>query len=265
MVHWLQYFILSPGNTPEWKYAVGLFVANAANLMKAIKDTLRASKLAITLPNNYSPETSFLSFPQSPHSAGATATTLLPSQYSQSAGTLGVISAAQGPFMTGKTLSNPPRSSTYRMEYYPYSPHIPLSPPSYTNITCATQSGPSLTLALDYCSSSTYTVQSPSATTCVALSQLPPEPLTKEHTAKICKCLFPLRAKWKTIGTFLCVEHNTLAAIKTDCEDSAEMLTELIAEWLKQLNPPPTGQSLAEAVQCISPEKADEIRQIFCA
>ena len=43
----------------EWQYAVSLFVANAANLMKAIKDTLRASKLAITLPNNYSSVTLF--------------------------------------------------------------------------------------------------------------------------------------------------------------------------------------------------------------
>ena len=40
------------GNTPEWQCAVGLFVANAANLMKAIKDTLRASKLAQSIPNN---------------------------------------------------------------------------------------------------------------------------------------------------------------------------------------------------------------------
>ena len=40
------------GNTPEWQSAIGLFVTNAANLMKAIKDTLRASKLAQAIPNN---------------------------------------------------------------------------------------------------------------------------------------------------------------------------------------------------------------------
>ena len=43
---------LLTGDTPEWQCAVGLFVANAANLMKAIKDTLRASKLAQEIPNN---------------------------------------------------------------------------------------------------------------------------------------------------------------------------------------------------------------------
>ena len=43
---------ISIGNTPEWQCAVSLFVANAANLMKAIKDTLRASKLAQSIPNN---------------------------------------------------------------------------------------------------------------------------------------------------------------------------------------------------------------------
>ena len=41
------------GNTPEWQSAIGLFVTNAANLMKAIKDTLRASKLAQAIPNNF--------------------------------------------------------------------------------------------------------------------------------------------------------------------------------------------------------------------
>ena len=41
------------GNTPEWQSAIDLFVTNAANLMKAIKDTLRAAKLAQAIPNNF--------------------------------------------------------------------------------------------------------------------------------------------------------------------------------------------------------------------
>ena len=56
------YLSISQGNTPEWQYAVSLFVANAVNLMKAIKDTLRASKSALTLPHNYFPETSLSQF-----------------------------------------------------------------------------------------------------------------------------------------------------------------------------------------------------------
>ena len=45
--------LIPPGDAPEWQNAVGLFVANAANLMKATKDALRASKLAQMIPNNY--------------------------------------------------------------------------------------------------------------------------------------------------------------------------------------------------------------------
>ena len=94
-------------------------------------------------------------------------------------------------------------------------------------------------------------------------SQPPPKRLTNKDMGKICKCLYPLRAKWKTIGTFLCVDHNTLDAIKAESEDTGEMLTGLIAEWLKQLDPPPTGEALVEAVQDIDPEKAKEVRQNF--
>ena len=82
------------------------------------------------------------------------------------------------------------------------------------------------------------------------------------HMAEICKCLYSLRAKWKTIGTFLCVEHGNLEAIRANYEDCGDRLTEVIAEWLKQLDPLPTRQALAEAVQYISPDKAEEIRQL---
>ena len=41
------------GNTPEWQSAVDLFVTNAANLMKAVRDTLKTSELVSKIPNNY--------------------------------------------------------------------------------------------------------------------------------------------------------------------------------------------------------------------
>ena len=142
---------------------------------------------------------------------------------------------------TSQTLYQQPSvfSPTASIPAADYHQHIPLSPPTPLSL-------PAL-----------------SPTTAVP-SQPPPKPLAKEHMADICKCLYPLRAKWKTIGTFLCVDHNNLDAIRANYEDCGDRLTELIAEWLRQLRPPPTGQALADAVQYISPDKAEEIRQIFC-
>ena len=207
--HLLHYLSISQGNTPEWQSAHGLFVANAANLLKATKNTLRASKSALTFPDNYFPDESL---PQ----------------------------CVRDPLQSDATICVPPRI---------FEPH-------YHNLEDASAS------TMDYHSPSPNTDLSPHSSATATSSQ---PPLSKQHMADICKCLYPLRAKWKTIGTFLCVEHNTLAAIKTDSEDSAEMLTELIAEWLKSHKPPPTGQALAEAVQYISPDKAEEIRQLFCS
>ena len=50
-------FFSPSGNTSKWQSAVDLLVVNAANLMKAIRDTLKASKLACEIPNNVSPST----------------------------------------------------------------------------------------------------------------------------------------------------------------------------------------------------------------
>lgn len=41
-----------PGCTSEWQSAIDIFVVNAANLMRATKDTLSALKLAYEIPNN---------------------------------------------------------------------------------------------------------------------------------------------------------------------------------------------------------------------
>ena len=90
-----------------------------------------------------------------------------------------------------------------------------------------------------------------------------PNPLAREQTADICKCLYPLRAQWKVIGTFLSIDNNTLKAIKADSDESADRLTDMISEWLRNCEPSPTYQALAEAVQQIDPSKAKEIRRIF--
>ena len=277
--------------------------------MKAIKDTLRASKLAITLPNNYSSVTLFPQplitlksvqdlrlgdvavLSQQPHipkhalyphsQPPITQNTTFqpplrntdmvcpPSPFAGSSGGIGaahpvigvqtIVQASQ-PF--SYTVTSVPRTqpsisaadqSTSAVDYHPPLPHAPLSP----LLTTTTSAAPS-TSAQNY-HQTLFSMSSYTTTTSATLSQSPPKPLTKEHMAEVCKCLFPLRAKWKTIGTFLCVDHNTLDAIKAESEDTGEMLMGLIAEWLKRCNPPPTWQALAEAVQYISPDKAKEI------
>ena len=150
-------------------------------------------------------------------------------------------------------------------QYIPLSPPTPLSHPALSPPTPLSHPALSPPTPLSHPALSPTTPLSRPALspTTVVPSQPPPKPLAKEHMADICKCLYPLRAKWKTIGTFLCVEHNTLDAIKAESEDTGEMLAGLIAVWLRQLKPLPTRQALADAVQYISPDKAEEIRQIF--
>ena len=79
----------------------------------------------------------------------------------------------------------------------------------------------------------------------------PPKPLCKDNMKAVCQCLYPLRARWKTIGTFLCVEHSSLEAVRADNETADDRLLAMVAVWLRQTTPPPTWQALADAVQYI--------------
>ena len=198
-------------------------------------------------------------YPQSPPNAGSTT---MPFQLFDDAFTGNTVLSPQLPpdtrdlaFSDSSLFTSPTSPATIDMQLTIDTSQTLFHQPS----AAAWSPAPSIS-AVDY---HPHIPLSPTTPLSASPRQPPPKPLTKEHMADICKCLFPLRAKWKTIGTFLCVEHNTLAAIKADSEDSAEMLTELIAEWLKSREPPPTGQALADAVQYISPDKAEEIRQIF--
>ena len=55
MLHYLM-CVYFAGNTAEWKAATSLFITNAANLMRSIKDVLKSSKSAQTQPNNHLPQ-----------------------------------------------------------------------------------------------------------------------------------------------------------------------------------------------------------------
>ena len=272
--------------------------------MKAVKDTLRASKLAMTLPNNFSQAISSVAhqspqlhegrsvYPQpshrtvfrryvvpegtnilSPDSLSTVATSMPPSVPSAgvSVGLGGTdTSHHQSPLNAGAmAMSLPPSAPSACTKS-----HItvgdtdiswPIFPPTRdlnASQTLYSQTPVSPTAA---CVSAVechpHPPLSPATIVSDSTSQPPPKSLTIKHMADVCKYLLPLRARWKIIGTLLCVEQNTLDAIKADSDNCGEMLTGLIAEWLKRREPPPTWQALADAVQHISPDKAKEIGQ----
>ena len=52
-----------------------------------------------------------------------------------------------------------------------------------------------------------------------------------------------------------------LDKIKSDEEGVNDRLQEMLSEWLKQIDPPPSWTALADAVKMVDPSKAVEIRE----
>ena len=75
------------------------------------------------------------------------------------------------------------------------------------------------------------------------------------------KKLLPFVTHWKTIGTLLGVSKPVLDKIKSDEEGANDRLQEMLSEWLKQIDPPPSWTALAAAVEAVDPSKAMEIRK----
>ena len=75
------------------------------------------------------------------------------------------------------------------------------------------------------------------------------------------KKLLPLATHWKTIGTLLRVSKPVLDKIKSDEEGANDRLQEMLSEWLRQIDPPPSWTALAEAVEAVDSSKAVEIRK----
>ena len=82
----------------------------------------------------------------------------------------------------------------------------------------------------------------------------------KPFTPKnIFQCLYPLRAKWQTIGFLLDIDEGTLAAIKADNDTVEDQLREMITTWMNQV-PSPTSVELADAVDTIDQRISQRIR-----
>ena len=83
----------------------------------------------------------------------------------------------------------------------------------------------------------------------------------KPELRDVFKKLLPLASYWKTIGTLLGVSKPILDKIKSDEEGANDHLQEMLSEWLKQIDPPPSWTALAESVEMIDSSKAMEIRK----
>ena len=75
------------------------------------------------------------------------------------------------------------------------------------------------------------------------------------------KKLLPLAPHWKTIGTLLGVSNPILDKIRSNEEGANDRLREMLSEWLKQIDPPPSWTALADAVEAVDSSKAVEIRK----
>lgn len=79
----------------------------------------------------------------------------------------------------------------------------------------------------------------------------------------VLKQLLGLASHWKIIGGLLGLESQLLDKIKSDGEGAQECLLSMLSEWLKQVDPPPTWEDIAEAVESVNANKAQEIRKCF--
>ena len=75
--------------------------------------------------------------------------------------------------------------------------------------------------------------------------------------------MLSLSSQWKTIGGLLGIPKHVLDKIQSDEEGVEDRLHEMLSQWLKQVDPPPTWKDLADAVNRVDQQKAKEIRQQY--
>ena len=81
--------------------------------------------------------------------------------------------------------------------------------------------------------------------------------LSTKHCLKI---LLPEAKHWHNIGIMLEVPEKTLEQIEADYPgDCQQCVREMIKRWLKQVDPPPSWEDLAEAVNEFNPSLARKI------
>ena len=77
--------------------------------------------------------------------------------------------------------------------------------------------------------------------------------------------LIDLASKWKIVGTFLKIPGGTLDTIEHDNpKDAQQCLLAMLNEWLKIIDPPPSWERMAGAVEKINQRKAHDLREKYC-
>ena len=79
--------------------------------------------------------------------------------------------------------------------------------------------------------------------------------------------VYHVRAKWYNLGLGLKVAVSTLDVIATQYRDPGDALREMMHEWLKGINPPPTWKGLIEALRSRILNQvllADQLEQKYC-
>lgn len=72
--------------------------------------------------------------------------------------------------------------------------------------------------------------------------------------------MLPLAAEWRIIGTQLEIEKHILDQIKAEEQGVRNCLHEMLSQWIRKIDPPPTWSALADAVETVDEIKANEIR-----
>ena len=79
------------------------------------------------------------------------------------------------------------------------------------------------------------------------------------------KIVFSLASEWKNLGLFLNIDIGTLDKIEHDYAKANDRLREMLCTWLKQqVNPPPSWQTLTDAVEPFDAATAQKIQDTFC-
>ena len=83
--------------------------------------------------------------------------------------------------------------------------------------------------------------------------------------AKTFKELIPLACHWQEIGIWLNLPADVLANIgDLNCSRERGCLHEVLEEWLKEIDPPPTWEQLANATRQVEEGKAENIHSKYC-
>ena len=94
-----------------------------------------------------------------------------------------------------------------------------------------------------------------------------PGPLTSGDLKKVLDALWEARTKWFHIGIQLDMKTSDLKVIKKDYDEADLCFTEMLTDWLKRMNPPPTWEALVDALKSRTvgyEQLADTILKTHC-